>query len=225
MVSDNLKDVTQRIARCCEKSGRRAEDVSLVCVTKEATIEDAREALSAGAAILGENRLQSAIVKHRAIGDLALWHFIGHLQTNKARDAVKIFSLIHSVDSAYLAEVIDREAGRIGKIQDVLLQVNVSREETKFGVYCEEAAGFVKKFSEYRNIKMCGLMTIAPISGDPENSRPYFRTLRNLKDEINDSLPALYKMRSLSMGMTDDFEVAIEEGSTIVRIGRAIFER
>jgi len=215
MIAENLKSVTQRITRCCEKSLRSADEVTLVCVTKEATLEEASEALRLGAVNLGENRVQELISKHKIIGDKALWHLIGHLQTNKVRDAVKIASLIHSVDSIKLASQIDKGAAKLNKVQDVLIQVNISGEATKFGVSPDEVSGLLKEISLYHNISVKGLMTIAPEADDPEAVRPFFRKLRELRDKTG--------LQLLSMGMTNDFEVAIEEGSNIVRIGRAIF--
>lgn len=221
MISENLKSVRRRIARCCEKAGRPADGVELVCVTKEADVGRIGEAIGLGVGIVGENRVQSAVEKYKIIGDKARWHLIGHLQTNKVRDAVRIFSLVHSVDSARLAKEIDKEAKRIGKVQDVLIQVNIAGEETKFGIEPDELEGLLKETSSYQNINIKGLMTIAPLADDPEKARPYFRKLRELRDKVNAIRNTQYTI--LSMGMTDDFEVAIEEGSTMVRIGRAIF--
>ena len=222
MVPDNLRIVRQRIARACEKTGRQPEEISLVCVTKEASPEQMLEAIGAGVRIVGENRIQSAVPKYRAIGDRVAWHLVGHLQTNKAKDAVRIFSLIHSVDSLHLAEAIDKEAKKIGKVQDVLLQVNTSGEATKFGVTAEDLTGLIMKISaSYHNISIKGLMTMAPESSDEALVRPCFRELRQLRDSVNTILQK--DLAVLSMGMTNDFETAIEEGSTMVRIGRAIF--
>ena len=224
MIEENIKYVTQRIARCCKKSGRALEDVKLICVTKTASVEDIEEALSLKISSIGENRVQDAISKYASIGKRAEWHLIGHLQTNKARDAVKIFSLIHSVDSARLARAIDKEAGKIGKVQDILIQVNTSGEETKFGIASGAVEGLIKETAIYHNINIRGLMTIAPEVKDPETVRPYFSALRNLRDKLNALRTTHDALRLLSMGMTGDFEVAIEEGSNMVRIGRAIFE-
>jgi len=221
MIAENLKSVTRRISRCCEKTGRSVGEVELVCVTKMAAIEQMEEALAAGVKVFGENRVQDAQVKHKAIGDRVSWHLIGHLQTNKAKDAVRIFSLIHSVDSLHLAEEIDKQASRLGKIQDILVQVNTSLEASKFGIRSGEAGALLKQLALYRNISVKGLMTIAPEVVDHETVRPYFRELRELKDKMNSTLNTQYRI--LSMGMTNDFEVAIEEGSTMVRVGRAIF--
>jgi hypothetical protein len=233
MIAENLASVRQRIARTCEKSGRPTDEVRLVCVTKEASIEDARAVLGLGVMDLGENRVQEALSKYGIIGDKAAWHLVGHLQTNKAKDAVRIFSLIHSVDSVRLAKEIDKEAKKIGKAQDILIQVNTSGEETKFGVTPDEAIGLIKEISLYPDINIKGLMTIAPEVDDPQTVRPYFRALRELRDKLNSvsgkkgTVPfgGQSPFSELSMGMTNDFEVAIEEGATMVRIGRAIFQK
>ena len=223
MIADNLISVRQRIARSCKKIGRFPEDVTLVCVTKEAGVPQMEEALGAGVTNLGENRVQELASKYKLIGAKAAWHLVGHLQTNKVKDAVKIASLIHSVDSIRLAKEIDKEAGRIGKVQDILIQVNTSGEKTKFGLVPAEVEDIIKESAIYNNISIKGLMTIAPESSDPEDARPYFRKLRELIKRINDVRCTVYDIRILSMGMTSDFEIAIEEGSTMVRIGRAIF--
>lgn len=216
MIADNLKDVTRRIARSCEKAGRPASDVRLVCVTKEAALEDVKEVIGLGVTDIGENRVKSALSKYKAIGEKTKWHLIGHLQTNKARDAVKIFSLIHSLDSLKLASALDGEAKKAGKVQDALVQVNVSGEESKFGIRPDETPSFLKELRLYPNINILGLMTIAPEVAVSEEARPYFRQLRELRDSIGG-------LKELSMGMTGDFEVAIEEGATLIRVGRAIF--
>ena len=223
MIVDNLKDVTQRISRSCDKSGRTPGDVKLVCVTKEASLIQIEEVLALGIKDIGENRVQDAALKYRAIGDKATWHLIGHLQTNKVKEAVRIFSLIHSVDSIHLAEKIDREAKKIDKVQDVLIQVNTSGEESKFGLAPDEIAAFFKEVSLYHDINILGLMTIAPEVDDPQKVRPYFRKLHQLRYELQ-NLQLSTMNYELSMGMTNDFEVAIEEGATMVRIGRAMFK-
>ena len=223
MIADNLRSVTQRIAASCAKAGSPEGDVRLVVVTKEASVEEMEEALGSGAAILGENRVQDALIKYRAIGDRASWHLVGHLQTNKARDAVRIFSLIHSVDNLRLAGEISKEASRIGKVQNILIQVNISGEKTKYGIEPGSLADFLNTTVLYPNINIEGLMTIAPEASEPESARPYFRALRELRDKINEGRTGKKKLRILSMGMSNDFEIAIEEGSNMVRIGRAIF--
>ena len=223
MIAENIRSVTRRIAKCCEKIGRSPESVKLVCVTKTASIEEIAEVLNCGLSSLGENRVQDALSKYAAIRNNAEWHLIGHLQTNKAKDAVSIFSLIHSVDSTRLAKEIDEEAGSIGKVQGILIQVNTSGEKSKFGIEPAAAIDFIKDIVVYPNISIKGLMTIAPEVEDPETVRPYFKALRELLHEVNRSQVTSHKLEVLSMGMTNDFEVAIEEGSNMVRIGRAIF--
>jgi len=224
MIAENLKAVTQRISRSCDKSGRPKDAVKLVCVTKEATLSEIEEVLALGVKDIGENRVQDALVKYKAIGNRAIWHLIGHLQTNKVKDAVKIFSLIHSVDSVRLAREIDAQAKRIDKIQDILIQVNASGEASKFGVAPDEASKLFKEVALSPNISISGLMTIAPEVDDPEKARPCFRKLREIGEMLAEILDTRYEIRDLSMGMTNDFEVAIEEGSTMVRVGRAIFK-
>ena len=223
MIADNLKDVTLRISRCCEKSGRPISSVKLICVTKEADVGQMEEAIGLGVMDIGENRVQDAVSKYRSIGDKVKWHLIGHLQTNKVRDAVKIFSLIHSVDSLRLASEISKEAKKINKTQDILIQVNVASEESKFGISLKDTADFFKDVSLYPNINISGLMTIAPEVDDPEKARPYFRQLRELRDELTRFKHLTFNFQ-LSMGMSNDFEIAVEEGATMVRVGRAIFK-
>lgn len=217
MINDNMKSVTQRIARACEKAGRVASDVKLVCVTKEASIEKTREVITCGADILGENRVQDAFNKHAIINDTISWHLIGHLQTNKVRTAVGLFDLIHSVDSLRLAAKIDSEAGKIGKRQDILIEVNVSGEAAKFGISPDDLTDLLGSISSFNNIIVKGLMTMAPEAPDPEKARPFFKKLKEIRNSID-------RTWDLSMGMSNDFEVAIEEGATLVRIGRAIFK-
>ena len=223
MIAENLKAVTQRIARSCDKSGRPLDAVKLICVTKEASLSEIEEVLALGVKDIGENRVQDAFAKYKVIGGRAVWHMIGHLQTNKVRDAVRISSLIHSVDSLRLAQAIDKEAKRRSKIQDILIQVNISGEESKFGISQDEVRTFFEKVALYPNISILGLMTIAPEVEDPEDARPCFRTLRELRDELQNNQLSTINYE-LSMGMTNDFEVAIEEGSTIIRVGRAVFK-
>jgi pyridoxal phosphate enzyme (YggS family) len=222
MIADNLRDVTLRISRCCEKAGREPSSVKLVCVTKEAGMPQIEEVLRLGVMDIGENRVQDAVSKYGAIAGRANLHLIGHLQTNKVKDAVKISALIHSVDSLRLADKISQEAGKIGKTQDILVQVNTSGEESKFGVAPDGAINLFRKAVLYPNINILGLMTIAPEAGDPDTVRPFFRRLRELRDELQ-GLKLTARSLQLSMGMTGDLETAIEEGATIVRIGRAIF--
>jgi len=222
-IEDNLKIVTDRIASAAKRSGRDLLSVKLVVVTKTIDVDRIREAVDAGALILGENRVQEAKEKIEELGPIASWHLIGHLQTNKAKYAVKLFYLIHSVDSLELAKEIDKQAAKIGKVQDVLIEVSISGEASKAGVASENAAALVKGAAMLKNISIKGLMTMPPYSDSPEDSRPYFKKLRELSESVaSENIPGV-TMKELSMGMSGDFEVAIEEGATMVRVGTAIF--
>jgi len=216
MVRENLTCVRERIQKTAERVGRDPGTIRLIVVTKEAEIDRMREAVDEGITDIGENRVKEALSKRELFDSHVLsWHMIGHLQSKKARDAVKIFSVIHSVDSLKLAYIINKEAGKNNKAQDVLLEVNTSGEKTKFGLKPEELENFLKETRHLKHINILGLMTMAPLAGDAESARPYFRKLKELADAHN--------LKELSMGMTQDFEVAIEEGATMVRIGSAIF--
>jgi pyridoxal phosphate enzyme (YggS family) len=222
-MADNLKTVTDRIASAAKSSGRDLPSVKLVVVTKTVGVDRIRETVNAGASILGENRVQEAKEKIEKLGPIASWHLIGHLQTNKAKYAVKLFYLIHSVDSFELAKEIDKQAAKIGKVQDVLIEVSISGEASKAGVAPEDAVALIKDVAKLKNISIKGLMTIPPFSDSPEDSRPYFKKLRKLSESVaRENIPGV-AMKELSMGMSGDFEVAIEEGSTMVRVGTAIF--
>lgn len=230
MVKDNILKVKKRIGAASVRAAAAARAVTIVAVTKNRSAEEIKEAIASGITDIGENRIQEAEVKFAdfcALGpkirelnpDLRAlkWHFIGRLQTNKVKEAVKIFDLIQSVDSLRLAQEIDKQAEKINKIQDILVEIKTSPEENKSGIKPDAAAGIIKEIAQLKNISIKGLMTIAPLAVDAEQARPYFRQLRELRDNIN-------AIRILSMGMTDDFEIAVEEGSTMVRLGRAIFE-
>ncbi len=222
-IKDNLARVQERIATAARRAGRAPEAVRLVAVSKTVEPERVRQALAAGARILGENYIQEAQKKIEASGAGISWHFIGHLQKNKAKYAVRLFDLIHSVDNLALAEELNRAAGKEGKIQDILLQADLSGEETKFGVAEGEIVKMTEQISDLKNIALKGLMTMPPFSDDPEDSRPYFQKLRSLRDRLWQMKIPGVSMDELSMGMSGDFEVAIEEGATLVRIGTAIF--
>lgn len=238
MVRDNILKVRERIASVCAKVNRDPAEINIVAVSKGRTVEQIKEAIEAGITEIGENKVQEALVKYDSLqlkaylpageaGSLKLkWHMVGHLQANKVKEAVRLFGLIHSVDTLHLAEEINRRAEKINKIQDIMVEVKTSPEATKSGFSPEEAIEALKEIAGLRNINIKGLMTIAPVVDDPEKTRPYFKTLRELRDEINKSLlnTQCSILNTLSMGMTDDFEVAIEEGSNMVRLGRAIFE-
>ncbi len=222
-IKNNLEIINEKIKKVALKVSRNPKGIKLVAVTKTATIEQIKEAISAGVKIIGENKVQEAKEKYQILTANIEWHLVGHLQTNKVKYAIEIFDLIHSVDSIRLAKEIDRRSLQFGMITNVLVEVNVSGEETKYGIKPEEAEPFLKEISEFSRIRVRGLMTIAPITEDKEEVRPYFRKLRKLSKEIKRKNIKNVKMDYLSMGMTEDFEVAIEEGANMVRIGRGIF--
>jgi len=220
-IEKNLSRVKEKIAQAATKVGRDPQGIKLVAVTKTVTVPRIREAMAAGAMIFGENYVQEARAKIEEIGTSGIqWHFIGHLQTNKAAHAVRLFDLIHAVESVTLARELDKRAAAAGKSVDCLIEVNLSQEASKFGISKERTPELAHAFKELKNISLQGLMTMPPYADDPEAARPYFIALRELREEIADSgIP----LPELSMGMSTDFEVAIEEGATIVRVGRAIF--
>lgn len=214
-VESRLRRVEERIAAACQRAGRELSDITLVAVAKEVEAKAIMEACAAGIRHFGENRVQEAQRKRELLTELKpppTWHMVGHLQTNKVKSALELFDIIHSIDSLHLAEVVSQRASHP---VPVLLQVNVSSEAAKGGFSPEELPSVLQDVRGLANIEVEGLMTIAPLVRDPEEARPFFRQLRILRDKLG--------LRHLSMGMTDDFEVAIEEGATMVRIGRAIF--
>jgi len=222
-IKNNLKIIKEKIKKATLKANRYPEEIKLVAVTKTATIEQIKEAISAGVKIIGENKVQEAKEKYHILSTDIEWHLVGHLQTNKVKYAIEIFDCIHSVDSIKLAEEIDKRSLQFGKTTNVLVEVNVSGEETKYGIKPEKVEPFLKETSEFSRIRVRGLMTIAPMAEDKEDVRPYFRKLRELSEEIKSKNLKNVKMDYLSMGMTEDFEVAIEEGANMIRIGRGIF--
>jgi pyridoxal phosphate enzyme (YggS family) len=213
----NITNIKARIAAACFKVGRSPDSVSLIAVTKGRDIEQINEAAKSGITDIGENRVQEALLKYSVIKASVKWHMVGHLQTNKVKDAVRIFDLIHSVDGLPLAQEINKQATKINKVQDILLEVKTSPEATKFGITPDDIVSVYRATAKFNNLRVKGLMTIAPAADDPKQARPYFRQLRNIRDGIDKHLV-------LSMGMSDDYEVAIEEGADIIRIGRALFE-
>ena len=222
-IADNFKTVMDRIASAAKRAGRDPASVRLVVVTKAVGVERIREAVAAGAVVLGENRVREAKEKIEKLGPLASWHLIGHLQTNKAKYAVKLFDLIHSVDNLELAKELDKQAAKIGKVQKALVEVSIAGEASKAGMAVKNSPAFVREAAKLKNISIQGLMTIPPFSENPEDSRPCFCVLRELAESIaKENIPNA-AMNELSMGMSGDFEVAIEEGSTLVRLGTALF--
>jgi len=224
MITENLTRVRRRIEQAAARCGRDPTSVRLLAVSKTVSAANVKEAIDAGIHLLGENYIQEAREKIDALmGSPAAWHFIGHLQTNKARFAVELFDLIHSVDSIKLARALDKQARRQGKIQPILIQVNIAEEKSKSGITEDAAPQLIRQVSRCGNLSVRGLMTMPPFFNAPEKVRPYFRALRQLATRIEAMNIEGAAMTELSMGMTGDFEVAIEEGATIVRVGTAIF--
>jgi PLP dependent protein len=222
-IGANVARVRARIAEAALRSGRRPESVVLVGVTKTVGVDRIRELVASGVRVLGENRVQEARTKVPEIPGVA-WHLIGTLQRNKVKDALRWFTLIHSVDSLGLAEEISRRGAEQGGSgpAEVLIQVNVSEETQKHGVPLEEAGRLVAQVRGLPGVRVRGLMGMAPLVDRPEEARPFFRRLREVRDRVREALPDA-GVEDLSMGMTDDFEVAIEEGATLIRVGRALF--
>jgi len=223
-VKARLENIRKRIKNAALKCGRNPETIRLVAVSKTMPAERVKTAIEAGVTTIGENYIQEAREKFNDLSSFPVsWHFIGHLQTNKAKYAVRMFDLIQTLDSVKLAKEIDKQAKKIDKVQSVLLQINIGQEETKSGVDESEVMALIAEIGQLKNIAIKGLMTIPPFFNQPELVRPYFKTLSNLRQRIESKALPNVCMDELSMGMTGDFEVAIEEGATMVRIGTAIF--
>jgi len=222
-IAENIARVRERMEEAGRRAGRNPEKVRLVAVSKTVDPERIRQAIEAGVDSLGENYVQEGQKKIEALGHDVSWHFIGHLQTNKAKAAVRFFDFVHSVDSLKLAEELSRSALQQGKVLPILLQINLGREESKFGTTETEVFHLLEQMSLLRGILVKGLMTMPPFSENPEESRPYFRALRKVAESVaGEKIPGIL-LEELSMGMSNDFEVAIEEGATLVRVGTAIF--
>lgn len=224
-LTDAISTIYKRISHAAMRVGRNPEEVKLIAVTKTVTVFQIKETIDAGLRTFGENRVQEAKAKIEELSaDSTMpsvsWHLIGHLQKNKAKHAVQLFDLVHSLDSAELAEELNSQAEKIDKVQEVLVEVKLSHEETKQGVVKAELPELLKMVQTMKHLRLRGLMTIPPFFEHPEAARPFFRELRELRDEADS---AGYHVPELSMGMSNDFEVAIEEGATMVRIGTAIF--
>jgi hypothetical protein len=215
--------VRERINAACFRAGRKPEEVTLVAVTKTVTPETVSEAYRLGIEVFAENRVQEAIKKVPQVCPGPQWHLIGHLQSNKVKKALPLFRMIHSVDSLSLLETLQREAAAQEFMAQVLLEVNVSGEASKYGFRPDQTASAVRAATAMENIRLCGLMTMAPYSDHPENARPVFRGLKQLFSQLHTQEATGPFWRELSMGMSNDFEVAIEEGATMVRVGSAIF--
>ncbi len=216
MIKENIDKINSRIAKVCAQVKIDPHRIRVICVTKGRAVGQIQEVARLGLKQIGENRVQEAKEKYGQIQDVA-WHMVGHLQSNKIKDALEIFSLIHSVDTVSLAGQINQQALKINKIQDILLEVKTSLEVRKFGFKSEQLAQAVEEISKLKNIRIKGLMTIAPMASDAQAARPFFAKLRQLRDQSDPGW-------LLSMGMSSDFEVAIEEGADMVRLGRGIFE-
>lgn len=223
-VKNRLENVKNRIRKAAIDCQRDSQSIRLVAVSKTMSAKKVKEAIDAGVEILGENYIQEARKKIENLSSYPVsWHFIGHLQSNKAKYAVRLFDLIHSVDNLRLAMELNKQAKKIDKVQDILIQVNVGQEVSKSGSSPEEAFDLVKNISRLENLRLTGLMTMPPFFNAPQKVRPYFSSLCDLRDRIKAVIPANVPMNELSMGMTNDFEVAITEGATLLRIGTAIF--
>ena len=222
-IAENLMRVRERIESAAARSTMDAADILLIAVSKTKPTSLLEEALAAGATDLGENRVQEAVEKHGEIGDRANWHLIGHLQTNKVKHAVRVFDMIHSVDRLQLGQEISKRCEALGKKIPVLVQVKTSDEESKSGIAPAEAEELIGHLAGLPGIMVMGLMTIPAFADDPNDSRPAFSELRKLRDRLVATAIDGVEMRYLSMGMSNDFEAAIEEGSNLVRVGTAIF--
>ena len=219
-IGENIRVILERITRAAQRSGRSADNVKLIAVSKTHPAETVDEAIRNGINDIGENRIQEAAAKFDDVRERAVWHMIGHLQRNKVKTALKIFDTIHSVDSVSLAAEIDKRASRT---IDFLVEVNIGEEKAKSGVMPDETLGLLKEVGTFAKLKCLGLMTIPPLTDDIERLRSYFRAVRDIQKEANRTNIFDNPLTELSMGMTNDFETAIEEGSTMVRVGRAIF--
>ena len=219
-IRENLSRVRERIERAAQKAGRDPKEIKLVAVSKTVEVARIKEAIEAGVSILGENYVQEAEKKIEALGKPVSWHFIGHLQSNKVRYAVRLFDVIHSIDSIPLAEELNRKVEQPDRVIKVMIEVNLSKEATKFGTDEERVLNLAQRIQTLKHLSLEGLMTMPPYFDSPEMSRPYYVALRELKERMTkEGIP----MKELSMGMSNDFEIAIEEGATYVRVGTAIF--
>ena len=223
MLTENVIEVEKNIQAACDRAGRSREEVRLIAVSKTKPVSDIEEVLTTGILDYGENKVQELSDKYDVLPKNIRWHMIGHLQRNKVKYLIGKTVLIHSVDSLRLAEQIEHEAAKADTIMNVLIEVNVAGEESKFGTTCNEAIELVRAVAAWKHVKINGLMTIAPFTDNPEDNRIYFKKLKQLSVDIKSKNIDNVDMDELSMGMTGDYEVAIEEGATMVRVGTGIF--
>ncbi len=223
MLSENLKKVKENIEKACISSGRDVRDVTLIAVSKTKPVEDIKAVYDCGQRVFGENKVQEMCDKIPKMPSDISWHLIGHLQHNKVKYIIETAAMIHSVDSLKLANVISKEAVKHGVVMPVLVEVNVAEEESKFGIKPTETESFVREISTLKGINVRGLMTVAPFVSDPEENRAVFRKLKQISVDINLKKFNNIQLDELSMGMTNDYMIAIEEGATMVRVGTAIF--
>lgn len=223
MLEENLKLVKERIAHACQRAGRDPSEITLVAVSKKKPLSDVETLLQAGQPDYGENYVQELCQKYDEISRPVRWHMIGHLQTNKVKYIVDKVVLIHSVDSVHLARQIEKEAAKKDLVSNILIQINIGHEETKFGLEAEEALNMIREISKFPHVRIRGLMASAPFTANPEENRCYFQKLHELFIDIREKNIDNVDMKILSMGMTNDYEVAIEEGATMVRVGTGIF--
>lgn len=223
MLQENYWTVKEKINEACKKAGRNPEEVTLIAVSKTKPLADIEEVMKTGCVDFGENKVQELCEKEEQVSKPVHWHLIGHLQTNKVKYIVEKAWLIHSVDSVKLASCIEKEAAKKDVIVPVLIQVNIAEEDTKFGLQKEDTMELIKEVSTYPHVRIKGLMTIAPFVDDPEDNRVHFRNLRQLFIDIKEESIDNVDMEILSMGMTGDYQVAVEEGATMVRVGTGIF--
>ncbi len=223
MIYHSLEKIQEEIKEAAIKSGRNPQDITLIAVTKTRTIEEMKTVEELGHLNFGENKVQELEKKYDAFGDAINWHLIGHLQRNKVKFIIDKVKLIHSVDSLRLAKAINKEAIKHNLIANILLQVNIAGEDTKFGLAPEEVMPLLKEIASFKNIRVKGLMAMAPYTQNPEDNREYFKQLKNLSVDINSQKIDNICIEELSMGMTNDYVIAIEEGSTMIRVGTGIF--
>ena len=223
MINENISKVRENIVKACEKAGRNPDEVTLIAVSKTKPVSAIEEALVSGTLDYGENKVQELCDKYDVLPKNIRWHMIGHLQRNKVKYLVGKTYLVHSVDSLRLAEQIEKEYAKHNKVCDILVEVNIAQEESKFGINAKETEELIREIAKFEHIRIKGLMTIAPYTEDPESNRLYFREIKKLSVDIRDKNIDNVSMDVLSMGMTGDYMVAVEEGATMVRVGTGIF--